>query len=65
MTGPVSGDKDIARYASPSKINKKTGCEYHCGIKGLKYKDELIAELIAECVTECYAALAKPKISGC
>lgn len=147
MTGPVSDDKDIARYASPSKINKKTGrpigkafllrseqeeylsvyclnmlpgddipsrvkhlkkhipletkatgrlgiinvgvmrkyvesesqdgrklsvthepetgCEYHCGIKGLKYKDELIAELIAECVTECYTALAKPKISGC
>lgn len=43
----------------------ETGCEDHCGIRGLKYKDELIAELIAECVTECYPALAKPKIGGC
>ena len=30
--------------------------DYHCGVRGLRYDDKIIAELIAECVEECYPA---------
>lgn len=30
--------------------------DYHCGVRGLRYDDKIIADLIAECVEECYPA---------
>ena len=37
--------------------------EYHCGIRGFEYAEEIIAELIVECVKGEYPTLRKPKYS--
>lgn len=41
--------------------DERLRCDYHCGVRGLKYDDEIIAELIALNVTKCYPALKKSK----
>lgn len=38
-------------------------CEYHCGVRGFRYGEEIIAELIAECVKNDYPALRKSRRS--
>ena len=38
-------------------------CEYHCGIRGFKYDEDIIADLIAECVKDEYPTLSKSKYS--
>ena len=37
----------------------RLNCDYHCGVRGIRYEDEVIADLIAKCVTECHSALNK------
>lgn len=41
--------------------DERLRCDYHCGVRGLKYDDEIIAELIALSVTKCYPTLKKSK----
>lgn len=38
-------------------------CEYHCGVRGFRYGEEIIAELIVECVKDEYPTLRKPRDS--
>lgn len=40
---------------------EKLNCDYHCGIRGIEYEDEIVAEMMAECVNECYFTLKKSK----
>ena len=37
----------------------RLNCDYHCGVRGIRHEDEVIADLIAQCVTECHSALDK------
>lgn len=38
-------------------------CEYHCGIRGFGYDEDIIADLIAECVKGEYPGLRKSRDS--
>lgn len=38
-------------------------CEYHCGVRGFRYDEDLIADLIAECVKGEYPTLRKARDS--
>ena len=38
-------------------------CDYHCGVKGFGYDDEIVADLIAECVKNEYSTLTKSRDS--
>ena len=42
--------------------DERLKCDYHCGVRGMKYDDEIIAELIALCVTERHSTLKKSKL---
>ena len=42
--------------------DERLKCDYHCGVRGIRYDNAVIAELIARrCVKECHPALKKSK----
>ena len=61
-----SKDKRDLTVTGEPRSNPKCpelNCEYHCGIRGFGYAEEIIAELIVECVKDEYPTLRKSKYS--
>ena len=61
-----SEDKRELTVTSEPRSNPKDpelNREYHCGIRGFVYPEEIIAELIVECVKGKYPTLRKSKYS--
>lgn len=61
-----SEDKRNLTVTSEPKSNPEDpelNREYHCGIRGFGYAEEIIAELIVECVKDEYPTLKKSKYS--
>ena len=48
-------------YVDPE--HSELDCEYHCGVRGFSYDEDLIADLIAESVKGEYPTLSKSRYS--
>ena len=55
-------DKDLTVTREPVVCqDERLECNYHCGVRGIEYGNEAIAERIANCVTESYPTLKKSR----
>lgn len=48
-------------YVDPE--HPELDCEYHCGVRGFSYDEDIIADLIVECVKGEYPTLSKSRYS--